>query len=274
MQRKQVAVVTGGNRGIGLEIARQCTAAGFQVILTARDEAKGQGAAKSLGCDFALLDLDDPASIKQCAGDVQKKYGHVDVLINNASFAYKHADQTPWTVKARTTVATNFFGTLCVMEAFVPLLRPGARVVTVASSSGHLNLVPGTDLRQELASADTTLTVQRLSELMASFVAAVEESKSSASAPGSSWPHVAKGWPNSAYGMSKLGQIALTKIYARMLQQSGIGVNCCCPGSVATGMNPGGSRTPSQGADTPVWLACQSSQVTGQFFMDRRSIRW
>eukprot|EP00971_Amphidinium_carterae_P190204 3775342-Amphidinium_carterae.1 len=117
------------------------------------------------------------------------------------------------------------------MEAFLPLLQPGARVVTVASSSGHLGLVPDAALRQEFASADTVLTMQRLSELMALFVAAVEESKSTDSAPGPSWPHIAKGWPNSAYGMSKLGQIALTKIYARLLQPSGISVNCCCPGS-------------------------------------------
>mmetsp|Transcript_9166 Transcript_9166/g.20422 ORF Transcript_9166/g.20422 Transcript_9166/m.20422 type:complete len:278 (+) Transcript_9166:91-924(+) len=277
MQRRQVpvAVVTGGNRGIGLEIASQCVAAGFQVVLAARDETRGLSAAQSLGCDFSKLDLDDAESILQCARYVQSKYGQIDVLINNASMAYKHADTTPWTVKARTTMTTNYFGTLAVMEAFVPILRPGARVVTVASSSGHLRLIPSEKLQHELASADSTLTIPRLSELMQSFVLAVEESRSRDSAPTSSWPHCAKGWPNSAYGMSKLGQIAMTKIYARLLAPNGITATCCCPGNVATGMNPRGARTPAQGADTPVWLACQNSpMMTGQFFQDRRAVQW
>lgn len=270
-----VAVVTGGNRGIGLEVARACASAGFRVVLTARDEGLGRQAAQELGCDFAILDLNSEASISACAGEVQRRYGQVDALINNASMAYKHHDTTPWTQKARTSVYTNFFGTLAVCQAFLPLVKAGGRVVTVASMSGHLRLVPSEALRREFAAADSTLTVQRLVELMAQFVADVEECSSTANAPGADWPHVAKGWPNSAYGMSKLAQVALTKIYARELAPRGIAVNCCCPGSVATGMNPGGNRTAAQGADTPAWLACQpASAATGQFFKERVPVPW
>merc|ERR1712137_473302 len=133
----------------------------------------------------------------------------------------------------------------------------------------------GESLRREFAGAGRTLTLQRLTQLMAQFVADVQECTSTDNAPSSSWPHVAKGWPNSAYGMSKLGQVALTKIYAAELASRGISVNCCCPGNVATDMNPRGERTAAQGADTPAWLAVQpATSATGQFFKDRVAVQW
>jgi len=272
---RQVAVVTGGNRGIGYEIVRGCLRAGFHVALTARDLGAGQRVAQELGCDVLQLDLTDAESIAACAGEVRRRYGSVDVLINNASMAYKHADPTPWTQKTRTSVTTNFFGTLAVCEALFPLLKAGGRVVTVASSAGHLRLVPSEALYSELAGADTFLTVPRLAQLMNQFVVDVEACTSTANAPAADWPHVAKGWPNSAYGMSKLGQIALAKIHARELAGRGVAVNCMCPGSVATGMNPRGARTAAQGADTAVWLACQPAAAgTALFFKDRAPVQW
>lgn len=271
----QVAIVTGGNRGIGYEIARMCVQAGFHVILAARNEPQGRQAAQDLGCEFVQLDLNDAKSIATCAGEVQRRHGQVDVLINNAAMAYKHADRTPWTIKTRTTVIANFFGTLAVCDALLPCVKEGGRVVNVASMAGHLRILPSEALLREFASADTTLTKQRLAELMAQFVKDVEACPSQDSAPGPNWPHVAKGWPSNSYGMSKLGVIALTKIYARELKSRGISVNCCCPGSVRTGMNPHGSLTPEQGADTPVWLAVQPAKaVTGQFFKQRTAVQW
>lgn len=271
----QVVVVTGGNKGIGFEIARACIQAGFSVVITARDRERGEQAARALGCDLALLDLDDHSSIAACAAEVQRRYAAIDALVHNASMAFKHADRTPWTKKTRTTVSTNFFGMLAVCQNFLPLVRDGGRVVTVASSSGHLSLVPSSTLRREFASADETLTVQRLAELMTQFVLAVEESPSAAPEPAASWPHVARGWPNSAYGMSKLGQVALCKIYARELAPRGVSVSCYCPGSVATDMNPRGPRTAAQGADTAAWLlALPGRECTGQFFKDRARVAW
>lgn len=271
----QVAVVTGGNRGIGFEIVRACVQAGFSVVLAARDEVKGRQAAQDLGCEFVQLDLNDSNSIAACACELQRRHGQIDVLINNAAMAYKHADQTPWTTKTRTTVTTNFFGTLAVCEAFFPLVKQGGRVVNVGSMGGHLSIIPSQGLQQEFASADTNLTKQRLADMMGQFVRDVEECTSQASAPDANWPHIAKGWPSNSYGMSKLGEIALTKIYAREFASRGISVNVCCPGSVATGMNPRGSLTPAQGADTPAWLALQpASFATGQFFKQRTPVRW
>eukprot|EP00928_Gymnodinium_smaydae_P033312 TRINITY_DN23897_c0_g1_i1.p1 TRINITY_DN23897_c0_g1~~TRINITY_DN23897_c0_g1_i1.p1 ORF type:complete len:310 (-),score=24.41 TRINITY_DN23897_c0_g1_i1:143-1072(-) len=275
LQHQQVAVVTGGNRGIGFEIARACVSAGFRVVITVRDEGQGEKVAQVLGCEYIYLDLNDERSILACAAEVRARYGQIDVLINNASMAYKHDDPTPWTQKVRTTVTTNFFGTLAVCSAFVPLLRAGARMIIVASSAGRLRLLTSEYFRREFSSADSTLTVPRLVQLMSQFITDVEKAKSTANAPGANWPHVVIGWPNNSYGMSKMAQIALTKVYARELASRGIAVNCCCPGSVATGMNPGGSRTAAEGADTPVWLACQpASAATGFFFRDRALVPW
>mmetsp|Transcript_103941 Transcript_103941/g.289540 ORF Transcript_103941/g.289540 Transcript_103941/m.289540 type:complete len:120 (-) Transcript_103941:135-494(-) len=119
------------------------------------------------------------------------------------------------------------------------------------------------------------MTAAELARLMREFLADVEASRSLAHAPALDWPHVARGWPNTAYGMSKLGQVALTKVLARTLAPRGISANCCCPGSVATALNPGGGRTTAQGAETPVWLACQpAGYATGQFFKDRAPAVW
>lgn len=272
---QQVAVVTGGNRGIGFEIARGCIRAGFRVVLAARDTKRGLLAAQKLECYFVQLDITSPSSIARCAAEIKQRFGHIDALINNASIKTKHNDPTPFIQKARAEITTNFFGTLAVCEAFFPLLSVGSRVVNVASSGGHLMVLPSFVLRCEFAKADTTLTVPQLVQLMAEFLLNIEASRSLAHAPAMDWPHVAKGWPSSAYGMSKLGQVALTKIHAREWAARGISVNCCCPGSVATELNPGGQRTPAQGADTPVWLACQSATAaTGQFFVDRTPVPW
>eukprot|EP00929_Paragymnodinium_shiwhaense_P026180 TRINITY_DN15616_c0_g1_i2.p1 TRINITY_DN15616_c0_g1~~TRINITY_DN15616_c0_g1_i2.p1 ORF type:complete len:275 (-),score=16.97 TRINITY_DN15616_c0_g1_i2:233-1057(-) len=270
-----LAVVTGANKGIGFEIARGCIAAGFRVCVAARDPQRGAQAAQQLGCDFVILDLDDHDSIRACAAELRKRYEAVDVLVNNASMAYKHADQTPWVQKTRNTLVTNFFGTLAVFQYLVPLVKPGGRVITTASMSGHLTVLPEGRLRHEFASADSNLTVERLAQLLSQFVSDVQQSTSSASAPGPDWPHVRNGWPSHSYGMSKLGQIALTKIYARQLRPQQISVNCFCPGSVRTDMNPRGPRTPAQGADTAVWLAClPASAATGQFFKERQPVQW
>mmetsp|Transcript_62419 Transcript_62419/g.145290 ORF Transcript_62419/g.145290 Transcript_62419/m.145290 type:complete len:278 (-) Transcript_62419:61-894(-) len=277
MHLQPVAVVTGANRGIGLEIARNCAGAGFHVVVATRDEAAGRAVAQELGCSSMRLDLNDRVSIAACAGELKERYGQIDVLVNNASMAYKHADTTPWTQKTRLTVNTNFFGTAEVCEALLPLVRPGGRVVIVASGSGHLSLLGsrGHPIRNEFARADSSLTLQQLCGMMNQFVADVLECRSLDNAPSANWPHVAKGWPNSAYGMSKLGQVALTKIYARELAPRGISVNCCCPGDVSTDMNPRGALTPAQGADTPAWLAVQPAAfATGQFFKNRVAVEW
>ena len=274
----QTAVVTGGNKGIGLEIARALIAAGFRVAIAARDEGRGRLAAQELGCELLLLDLDSAASVAACAGEVVRRYGQIDVLVNNAAMAYKHSDTTPWTRKTRNTVATNFFGTAAVCQALAPLLRAGGRMVTVASGSGHLRILRSEELRQEFAGADSgQLTVERLAELMRQFVADVEAgTPPTVSAPLPGALHEQRGWPGHAYGVSKLGQIALAKVYARELSARGVASCACDPGDCQTDMSSHrGSRTAAQGADTPAWLACQPpSAISGRLFRDRAEVGW
>ncbi|CAE8601527.1 unnamed protein product [Polarella glacialis] len=191
--------------------------------------------------------------------------------------AYKHSDATPWTQKTRNTVSTNFFGTMIVCEALAPLLKTGGRMVTVASGSGHLRILRSEDLRREFAGADSALTVPRLSELMRQFVTDVEAgTPPTVSAPLPGALHERRGWPGHAYGMSKLAQIALAKIYARELSARGIASCACDPGGCRTDMSShSGSRTAAQGADTPAWLAFQPpSEITGRLFFDRAEVGW
>ena len=212
----RVAVVTGANKGIGREIARQLLRAGFITVLAARDEARGREAASALGCGFVHIDLDSDASIGAAAEAVRREHGSIDALVNNAAIAFKGADPTPFAQQARPTLSTNFLGTLAVCDAFFPLLKDGGRVVNVASMAGHLRILRSDALAREFASADSTLTVGRLRDLTAAFVEDVEMGR-----------HAAAGWPNSCYGTSKLAVVALTKIHARELAPRRISVSCC-----------------------------------------------
>src|SRR5438094_10661963 len=81
----RVAVVTGGNRGIGLEVCRQLAQHGWQVVLTSRDEGKGREAAATLGVEWHALDVTNAESIGRLRDQMQRQYGRVDALVNNAA---------------------------------------------------------------------------------------------------------------------------------------------------------------------------------------------
>jgi NAD(P)-dependent dehydrogenase (short-subunit alcohol dehydrogenase family) len=140
-----VSVVTGANRGIGLETCRQLAALGHRVVLTARDPAKAQAAARQIGPEVhpARLDVTDPDSAAALADELRDRYGVVDVLVNNAAIHYDTwqrpagADLTV----AREAVETNLFGPWQLVQALLPLLRASehGRIVNVSSSSGALD---------------------------------------------------------------------------------------------------------------------------------------
>jgi NAD(P)-dependent dehydrogenase (short-subunit alcohol dehydrogenase family) len=141
-----VALVTGANRGIGREVARQLAERGYDVILSARDEAKARAAAEELsrstGASVTPLTLDvaDPDSIAAAAEAVRSDPGHLDVLVNNAGagadFGVAGADPDFDAIQA--ALDTNFFGAYRVTIALLPLLRAGEhpRVVNVSSGMG------------------------------------------------------------------------------------------------------------------------------------------
>ena len=137
-----VALVTGANKGIGLEIARQLGERGFTVFVGARNAALGEAAAaklrsESLDARYLLLDLNQPSTSQAAAGAIATEFPHLDVLMNNAAIV-DAADGPPGAVDiniVRRIFETNFFGTLAVTQAMLPLLRaaPAARIVNVSS---------------------------------------------------------------------------------------------------------------------------------------------
>jgi len=139
-----IVIVTGGNRGIGLEICRQLAARGAQVILTARSRESGEKAAAQLdgAVDFQPLDVADPTSVSALKDYVQRTYGRLDVLINNAGIM-PDADGAGLEVDldtVRETLETNTLAPLHLAQTFSPLLRQSAagRIVNISSGLGTL----------------------------------------------------------------------------------------------------------------------------------------
>lgn len=142
-----IALVTGGNRGIGFEVCRQLASAGFIVSLTARDARKAKVAADALRSagrvEPLVMDVADANSIANAAAEVAKQYERLDVLINNAGINYDtwetvaNADINGTVME---TITTNLLGPWRVCQAFVPLLRKSraGRIVNVSSESGSL----------------------------------------------------------------------------------------------------------------------------------------
>ena len=132
-------LITGANRGLGFEVARQLVAVGHQVWIGARDEARGQQAADAVGARFVRLDVTDDASVAAAAETVEA----LDVLVNNAGISGGRISPSEATAdQMRTVYETNVFGPVRVLRAFIPLLEksPAPVVVNVSSGVGSLNL--------------------------------------------------------------------------------------------------------------------------------------
>lgn len=144
---KKVALVTGGNRGIGYELVKQLALNGFHVILASRDPEMGRRAAQTLtesnlDVSFVGMDVDDPKSIRQASITVNERYGKVDALINNAG-VYVDGNETLMTQEPsilEKTMATNFFGAYHVIRSFLPLMEKQGygRIVNVSSEYGAM----------------------------------------------------------------------------------------------------------------------------------------
>jgi NAD(P)-dependent dehydrogenase (short-subunit alcohol dehydrogenase family) len=158
MRDKPVALVTGANQGIGLQIAKDLVAHGLTVLVGSRDLARGEEAVKTIDGDAHVLQLDvtDKASIAAAAKRVRNEFGRLDVLVNNAAISHtgrmegmsveQYAKSTrPSNVsldEVRAVWETNVFGVLAVYQAMLPLLReaPAARIVNVSSGVGSLTM--------------------------------------------------------------------------------------------------------------------------------------
>ncbi|XP_057621197.1 carbonyl reductase [NADPH] 1-like [Chionomys nivalis] len=272
----RVALVTGGNKGIGLAITRDlCRKFLGDVVLTARDEARGKAAVQQLQAEglsprFHQLDIDDLQSIRALREFLLKEYGGLDLLVNNAGIAFKNADPTPFHIQAEVTLKTNFFGTQDVCTELLPLMKPRGRVVNVSSMLSLMALKNCSPELQQKFRSDT-ITEEELVGLMNKFV---EDTKKGV--------HEKEGWPNSAYGVSKIGVTVLSRIHARKLSEQRKGdkilLNACCPGWVRTDMTgPNATKSPEEGAETPVYLALLPPDAEGphgQFVQEKKVEQW
>jgi NAD(P)-dependent dehydrogenase (short-subunit alcohol dehydrogenase family) len=146
MSEQRTALVTGANRGIGLEVCRQLAARGLRVVLAARDRARADAAAAGLrdagDVVAATLDVTDRRSVRKLATDLSDRGLHVDVLVNNAAVLVGESTGVLETTvdDLRATFETNLFGVVLVSQAFVPgmITRRYGRVVNVSSQAGQL----------------------------------------------------------------------------------------------------------------------------------------
>jgi NAD(P)-dependent dehydrogenase (short-subunit alcohol dehydrogenase family) len=255
MSDEPIALVTGANKGIGLQIAKDLATHGFTVLVGSRSLENAEAAAKSIdGVALAIqLDVSDQASIAAAAERIDNEFGQLDVLVNNAGISHtgrilgtgqqekpleELAQAGRLTVvpldELRAVFETNVFGVVAVTQALLPLLRraPAARIVNVASRGGSLTL--------------------------------------------NSDPSNAHRSMYGSYSASKTALNAITVAFAASLEADGIKVNSACPGFTATNLNNfRGTRTVEEAAREPVRLALIGPDgPTGTFSNEDGPIPW
>ncbi|XP_076897641.1 salutaridine reductase-like [Bidens hawaiensis] len=273
---RRVAVVTGGNKGIGLEICRQLASNNITVVLTARNESRGIEATKKLNESglvdvvFHQLDVKDPTSIDRLTKFVESQFKKVDILVNNAGESgiiinldeYKDGggnkevlDETPDVLTkildqpyslGEECIKTNYYGTKAVTEAFLFLLQlsNSPRIVNVTLNCGELHWITNETVKAELLNIDT-LTEERIDEIIQWFLRDFKDNKL-----------LENGWPPllAAYMVSKIMVNTYTRLLARMFQN--ILVNCVHPGYAKTDITSHtGHFTAGEGAKAPVMVA-------------------
>jgi NAD(P)-dependent dehydrogenase (short-subunit alcohol dehydrogenase family) len=231
----RIALVTGGNRGIGFEICRQLAARGLTVVLGARDAGQGKAAAKTLQdeglpVDFHRLDVTSCRSIRACVAALAERRGRIDVLVNNAGVLIDSPGSRFLDSKLdayRDTLEANLYGPLQLAQAVIPVMKAKryGRIVNMSSGLGQLSeMGTGTPAYRVSKTALNALTRILAAEFHGNNILV-----------NSACP----GWVRTRMG------------------------------------GEGAPRTPAQGADTAVWLATLPDDgPTGGFFRDRQPIAW
>jgi NAD(P)-dependent dehydrogenase (short-subunit alcohol dehydrogenase family) len=241
MANNKVALITGANKGIGREIARQLGSKGITVIVGTRDEDRGREAAQSLGKEgidarFIWLDVTREDSIAEAAASIGREFGKLDILVNNAAIAIDNGTPTNVDIEVlRRTYDTNVFGVFAVTKAMLPLLRKSeaGRIVNMSSGLGSLK-----------QTSDPAWAFAGVNFL--------------------------------AYNSSKTAVNALTVQFANDLKGTAIKVNAADPGYVATDLNQHrGPRSVQQGATAPVRLATLTDDgPSGGYFNEDGPVPW
>ncbi|MBW7453926.1 SDR family oxidoreductase [Paenibacillus sepulcri] len=244
MNTSKTVLITGGNKGIGFESARQLGKLGFTILIGSRDQSKGQEAAASLkneniDAEALTLDVTDLDTIQSATKRIEDQYGALDVLINNAGVSLDRGlppSQLELTV-LRNTYETNVFGMFSVTKAMLPLIKksPAGRIVNL--SSGLASLTMNIDPESDAEKYGVNLL---------------------------------------AYMSSKTAVNALTVLFAKELKNTPIKINSADPGYTATDLNGHtGYRSVEQGASIVVKLATLPGDgPTGGFFDENGVIPW
>jgi NAD(P)-dependent dehydrogenase (short-subunit alcohol dehydrogenase family) len=244
MQSKlnKIALVTGANKGIGFEVARQLAVSGCSVLLGARNRALGEEAVATLkreGCDvrYLSIDLDDPATIATAAKDMDAGFGHLDVLVNNAGIVGQ-GDGVPSSTSLdaiERAFRVNFLGSVAVTQAMLPLLRKASSASIVNVSSGLGSLTKSGD---------------------------------------AAWPYAAAKYLG--YAASKAALNMLTVQLAYELRGTSIKVNSVDPGYTATDLNQHrGTQSIPEGAAEIIRLALLLDDgPTGTFSNAQGIVPW
>lgn len=234
----KVALVTGANKGLGLEIARQLGQNGVTVVLSARDAAKGEAAVaalKSEGIDahFVKLEVSDESDVNALPGFFQEKFGRLDILVNNAGVERDRGGITR--EGFRETYETNVIAPFFITQALLPLLKaaPAGRIVNHSSILGSITVISAPD-------------------------------------------QIAADWLGAAYSSSKAALNMLTAIQMRHLEGTNVKVNAAHPGWVKTDL--GSDAAPMEvedGAKTAVRLALLPEDgPTGGYFHGEDRLPW
>ncbi|MEL6256052.1 MAG: SDR family oxidoreductase [Bacteroidota bacterium] len=176
----KIAIITGSNRGIGLEVLRQLCEKGFHCILTSRKEADGRAAIESIPnfkqhISYHILDVNQDESVAKVKAFIDKKFGRLDVLVNNAGWNYDYG-QKPSTVDLQSvidTLNTNLLGPWRMCQAFIPLMKKQGygRIVNVSSGSGAIDKMTSETPAYGLSkTALNVLTIKLADELKGSGI--------------------------------------------------------------------------------------------------------
>ena len=232
---RRVAVITGGNRGIGFEICRRLAITGLQVVLTSRDAEKGEAAAgklagEGLGVVAQVLDTTVADRAKELAAWVDRRYGRLDVLVNNAGVQIDPKGARALTLELevlRRSMETNAYSALIVSQALVPLMKKNryGRIVNMSSILGQLR------------DMDAQTPAYRISKTALNAITRVMAAELKGT--GIKVNTMTPGWVRTDMG------------------------------------GPRAPRSVEEGADTAVWLATLPEDgPSGGFFMDRKAIAW
>jgi NAD(P)-dependent dehydrogenase (short-subunit alcohol dehydrogenase family) len=249
MNTERVALVTGANKGIGHQIAKDLVAKGLTVLIGSRNLANGKAAAAAIGTAAHAIQLDvtDPTSIAEAVTGIGAEFGRLDVLVNNAGISHPqrtyngfpgNMDGNNLTIAPMADIRevweTNVFGVIAVSQAMLPLLKaaPAGRIVNLGSTGGSLSWNSTPDN-----------------------------------------PHAAM---FGTYSTSKAALHAITLAFALSLRDTAIKVNAACPGFTKTALNNfRGTRSVEEGAREAVRLALISADgPTGTFSDEHGPVAW